>query len=236
MDLTNLLDEVTGKLRDLKDPERLKWAKGYYPTDMEIIGVTVPNIRPIMKDLRKRFKKQTSEEVVEFAKFFSNSKIHEVQLIAFEVLGRYKQSLEILTPGDIEELGANIDNWVSVDSFSVLVMGPAWRLGKISDDFVGKWAESENRWRRRAAVVSTVALNQKSRGGTGDPVRTLKICSKVLGDKDVMVVKALSWALRELAKRDKDSVQDFIDRNKEQLRPKILREVRRKIETGKKNK
>lgn len=55
---------------------------------------------------------------------------------------------------------------------------------------------------RRAVSVSTVPLNMKSRGGIGDPQRTLAVCDLLIADRDDMVVKALSWALRELAERE----------------------------------
>jgi hypothetical protein len=46
--------------------------------------------------------------------------------------------------------------------------------------------------------VSTVALNVRSRGGSGDVPRTLAVCRFLVADPDDMAVKALSWALREL--------------------------------------
>jgi len=57
----------------------------------------------------------------------------------------------------------------------------------------------------------------------------------LVDDRDDMVVKALSWALRELAKRDEFSVWDFLAEHDAQLAPRILREVRNKLNTGLKN-
>ncbi len=54
-------------------------------------------------------------------------------------------------------------------------------------------------------MVSTVALNLKSRGGTGDTPRTLHVCEQVVDDHHDMIRKALSWALRELSKSDRES-------------------------------
>jgi hypothetical protein len=51
-------------------------------------------------------------------------------------------------------------------------------------------------------MVSTVALNRESIGGTGDVPRTLGVCQMLVGDADDMVVKAFSWALRELIRHD----------------------------------
>jgi len=57
----------------------------------------------------------------------------------------------------------------------------------------------------------------------------------VAKDRDDMVVKAVSWALRELAKRDSASVRAFLRREGDRLAPRVLREVRNKLATGLKN-
>ena len=84
-------------------------------------------------------------------------------------------------------------------------------------------------------MVATVALNQKARGGLGDSKRTLEICKLVVDDHQEMIVKALSWALRELAKIDKEPVIEFVKENENRLHKKVLREVKNKLETGLKN-
>jgi 3-methyladenine DNA glycosylase AlkD len=47
-----------------------------------------------------------------------------------------------------------------------------------------------------------------------------------------MVVKALSWALRALAKNDASAVRSFLDLHSDSLAPRILREVGNKLRTG----
>lgn len=47
--------------------------------------------------------------------------------------------------------------------------------------------------------------------------------------------KALSWALRELSKRDKKPVEDFIKKYENRLSKRVLREVKHKLEKGTKN-
>ena len=87
----------------------------------------------------------------------------------------------------------------------------------------------------RSALVCTVALNAPSRGGKGDRERMLDICERLAGDGDDMVVKALSWALRELSKREPVAARRFLKQHDAVLAARVKREVRRKLETGKKN-
>jgi 3-methyladenine DNA glycosylase AlkD len=57
----------------------------------------------------------------------------------------------------------------------------------------------------------------------------------LLDDRADMVVKAMSWALRELAKRDQRAVAAFIARQRTRMAPRLLREVGNKLRTGLKN-
>ena len=234
MDSQAQIQEIVRQLDQLADPKRLEMAKTNYPTSMTVKGVTVPNIRPIVKELSNRYKKSPPVEVIEFAKQLNATRILEAQQIAFELLDKNKTARRMLTLDDVLEFGAGIDNWISVDHFAGYVAGPCWREGQIPDPVVKEWAASEDRWWRRAAVVCTVALNQKARGGSGDVDRTLRICGLVAADKDDMVAKALSWALRELAKREPDPVVEFVDQNESILPKRVIREVRRKVATGRK--
>ena len=98
-----------------------------------------------------------------------------------------------------------------------------------------QWAHSEDRWWRRAALVSTVALNVRSHGGHGDVPRTLEVCRLLVGDHDDMVVKAMSWALRELVPHDPDALGEFLGEHEHVLAARVKREVRNKLKTGLKN-
>jgi 3-methyladenine DNA glycosylase AlkD len=58
---------------------------------------------------------------------------------------------------------------------------------------------------------------------------------KLVSDHDDMVIKALSWALRALAKSDPASVTAFLEEHNARLAARVLREVRHKLQTGRKN-
>lgn len=72
----------------------------------------------------------------------------------------------------------------------------------------------------------------RARGGTGDARRTLRVCRLLLGDSDDMVVKAMSWSLRELAKQDQKVVEAFLLTEEDRLSSRVKREVLNKLTTG----
>jgi len=72
-------------------------------------------------------------------------------------------------------------------------------------------------------------------GRRGDVGRTLAVCALLADDHDEMVAKALSWALRELVAHDEAAVRGFLEEHESVLAARVRREVRNKLETGRKN-
>ena len=61
------------------------------------------------------------------------------------------------------------------------------------------------------------------------------MCRLLIDDRDDMVVKAMSWALRALAVREPDTVRSFLSKNKKTLARRVVREVTNKLDTGRKD-
>jgi 3-methyladenine DNA glycosylase AlkD len=199
---------------------------------------SLPEMRtaPMRRVRRKYSKLLRSEEapyVFEVAQTILDSGKH--RWIAYELIRDHPAAFRSLDRHRLESLGRGLNSWSSVDSFARTLSGPAWREGLVSTRTIYDWAQSEDRWWRRTALVSTVALNVRSRGGSGDTKRTLTICELLVEDPDDMVVKALSWALRELVVHDRKAVEEFVRSHQDVLAGRVKREVRNKLETGLKN-
>lgn len=162
-------------------------------------------------------------------------KTHGERWLACELIRNHTCAFQSIGEKEVEEFGHGINSWGSVDQFARCLSGPAWLNGRISDGLIRKWAFSEDRWWRRASLVSTVALNMRSHGGKGDVPRTLEICRLLVEDHDDMVLKAMSWALRALVAHDPDAVYEFLSEYEEILAARVKREVRNKLTTGLKN-
>jgi 3-methyladenine DNA glycosylase AlkD len=155
--------------------------------------------------------------------------------VAYELVYHHPAARAGLGEADVVRLGRGMDGWVAVDTFGRYVSGPAWGSRQIGDDLVRGWTRSEDRWWRRAALVSAAMLNLRAAGGTGDPDRTLDICERLLADRDDMVVKAMSWALRSLVEWDRDGVWDFLTTHGTDVASRARRETVHKLETGRKS-
>jgi 3-methyladenine DNA glycosylase AlkD len=158
------------------------------------------------------------------------------RLTAYELLASHPGGIHALNAASIKRLAQGLGDWPGVDTFGCYVAGPAWREGRLETRHIHSWVRSPDRWQRRLALVCTVALNVRARGGRGDTRNTLEICDRLIDDRDDMVVKALSWALRALVQWDAPAVEQFVRDHEERLAARVKREVGTKLRTGLKNK
>ncbi len=196
---------------------------------------TTPQLREIRREFTHRLKDAAPHVVIELGDLLIDLQRTDSRFIAYELIHHHAAALSHLNAWQLEQLGRGIASWGAVDCFAVYLAGPVWRGRRVPNTLIHGWARSVDRWWRRAALVSTVPLNSKSQGGTGDTYRTLQVCRLLERDHDPMVAKALSWALRELAKRDPRAVREFLASRKDALPAIVVREVTNKLTTGVKN-
>jgi 3-methyladenine DNA glycosylase AlkD len=204
--------------------------------DADIQSLSLRNT-PAMRAVRRMYSQalQDAPAGLVFQLATNLCKVDETRWIAYELIRGNRTAFERLGPTELEDLGQGINSWWTVDAFARTLSGPAWLHRQVPDQLMLKWARSSDRWWRRAALVSTVALNLRSQGGKGDVPRTLSICRRLASDQDDMVAKALSWALRELVVHDARAVQKFLDEHDKVLAARVKREVKNKLRTGLKN-
>ena len=193
------------------------------------------DVRRVRREFSRRIAKTSPEDVLALALSLLEDPEPRSRFMAYELVNKHRATLRSLDADALIRLSSGMDSWEAVDTFGSYLSGPAWRERQVSDELLHSWTRSEDRWWRRAALVSTVPLNNRARGGNGDPQRTLQVCGMLVSDRDDMVYKALSWALRELVKHDKEGVSNFLRRHEDVLMARVKREVTNKLNTGLKN-
>lgn len=196
--------------------------------------VNAASMRAVCRELSAQVASASPREVIALAQGIIEEQPLGAYGVAYTLIAYHPGALAALRARDLQRMGKHMCGWGDVDCVSGLA-GVAWRKGQISDAVIHRWTRSRNRWWRRAALVSTVPLNMKSQGGTGDAKRTLAVCRLLMKDRDDMVVKAMSWALRALATREPRKVEAFVDKHGEELPRLAVREVRNKLRTGRKD-
>lgn len=196
-------------------------------------GQNVPSVRAVRRAYSQRLRGVDAAFVLDLARGLLVLNDH--RWVAYELIREHPAAFGCIGDVELVELGQGIDSWWTVDAFARTLSGPAWLRGQVAGSLIHTWARSADFWWRRAALVSTVALNVRSQGGPGDTPRTLAVCRLLADDPEDMVVKALSWALRALVSHDPEAVGAFLEDYDGVLAPRVKREVTNKLETGLKN-
>jgi 3-methyladenine DNA glycosylase AlkD len=205
----------------------------------EVTALKIPwtkDVRAARKKLSAKLRDVDGQDVIAIGRDMIAA---NARIMGYEVIHHHRDAMTMLDVKTLEKLGNGISAWEHVDTFGIYLSGHAWLTGQIKDADVKRWAKSDDLWWRRTALVSTVVLNSRTRGGGytgGDAKRTLAIASMLIDDREDMVVKAMSWAVRALAAVDPASARAFLEANDARLAARVKREARTKLETGRKNK
>jgi 3-methyladenine DNA glycosylase AlkD len=210
--------------------EKVRLAREIHARLDQLTAPSTPAIRAIRKEFSRRVADAPPESVVQLALYLLNQNSDVLRFFSYELVNRHRSALQQLTTSDLLKLGKGLNSWSSVDCFAMYLSGPLWAQGRISDRMIASWACSKDRWWRRTALVSTVALSR--RGNADDLRRVFRVCSLLRADKEDMVVKALSWALREVAKKHPKEARAFLEKHGHTLAYRVVREVNNKLKTG----
>jgi 3-methyladenine DNA glycosylase AlkD len=84
---------------------------------------------------------------------------------------------------------------------------------------VFRWAESRDRWHRRAACVALIQGTRQKLFFT----QIVRLSNRLLGDQDDMVQKGLGWLLRETAKADPKRTVPYLMRIRQKAPRLVVR-------------
>ena len=176
-----------------------KTGEGEYGAGDRFIGITVPQQRKIAL-------RHVGLPLDEVARLLE-SPIHEHRFTALEILvAKYTQADKANRSRIFAfylRHAQRANNWDLVDTSAPYIVGE--HLKERPRAVLDRLAMSRNLWKRRIAIVSTLAL---IRGGEiGD---TFRIAEKLLGDQHDLIHKAVGWALREAGKVSRPALLKFL--------------------------
>lgn len=193
-------------------PKFFKTGKGQYGEGDKFLGVVVPNTRIVAK----RHKDEPFEVMAELLQ----SEWHECRLCALLMLVERFKKCDEAGKKKIYQFYLSqterINNWDLVDLSAPYIVGE-YLKDKERDDLY-RLAESLLLWEQRIAVVATATLIRNN-----DFIDILRLSEKLLKHKHDLMRKAIGWMLREMGKRDKDLLVQFLDRFHKEMPRTMLR-------------
>ena len=193
---------LSTKKRALSNAWFFKTGPGQYGEGDKFLGVTVPNVRKVVK----KYSGIKQGEIKEILK----SSIHEERLCAVLILvDQYKRANQKRKKSIFDfylKHAKYINNWDLVDSSAPHIVG-GYLLDK-DRKILLKLAKSKNLWEKRIAIVSTLAFIVLNR----EYEWTFRVTEMLMEDKHDLIHKACGWMLREVGKRvSEDILCSFLD-------------------------
>lgn len=193
-------------------PNFFKTGKGQYGEGDKFLGIVVPNTRIVAK----KHKGEPFEVIAELMQ----SEWHECRLCALLMMvERFKKSDEKQRKEIYDfylSQTARINNWDLVDLSAPYIVGE-YLKDKSRDDLY-RLAGSSLLWDQRIAVVATATLIRNN-----DFIDIIRLSELLLHHNHDLMQKAVGWMLREMGKRDKDLLVQFLDKHAKVMPRTMLR-------------
>ena len=212
---------VLSELQSVGSPEKaahlsrfFKTGPGQYGEGDRFLGVVVPQTRSIAK-ANKAMPLDELQRLLD-------SPWHEARLCALLVLV-YRFQDKKTPEAEREKMyrfylknTRRCNNWDLVDLSCRDIVGEY--LVNRDRSVLYELAASDNLWEQRISIVCTWAFIRRS-----DFTDTLVLAERLMTHKHDLMHKAVGWMLREVGKRDRDTLTDFLERYATQLPRTALR-------------
>jgi 3-methyladenine DNA glycosylase AlkD len=200
-------EELAGALRARSDPRRATQERRYLKSDLEHIGVPMPTLRTAAKSFVRSHPDATRRDVLGIVRALWAHPVHELRVLAVEVLILNRSHLEASDAGLIECFIRESKTWALVDTLAVNVAGDLVERFDELARTLDRWAADDDYWVRRSALL---ALLKPLRRGDGDFERFGRYADAMLDEREFFIRKAIGWILRETSKKQPRLVYDWL--------------------------
>lgn len=215
--MQNVKTKLKAYIKD--DVEKFKYFhktdEGGYAACDEFLGITVPDIRKVAKEVYLKVDERELKSLL-------TSNYHEERLCALIILVLKAKNKNL--DKKYEVLKIYLENTKYINGWDLVDLSAPYILGNLvlEDSKISKYiytlADSKNMWEQRIAIVSNLTLIRK-----GEFKYLLDIADKFLDSEYDLIHKALGWTLREIGKKDFDKEYNYLIKNYTQMPRTMLR-------------
>ncbi|MEG1573600.1 MAG: DNA alkylation repair protein [Bacteroidales bacterium] len=214
-------DDIRDELCLLSDSKKAEVLRRFFKTDKgeygygdNFLGITIPQIRALVK-------KHAKDTVIDDIPDLLHNKYHEYRMAALLMLVyKYENGISLEEKQKIFDIYIEnmdyINNWDLVDLSAPKIVGEHL-LGR-DCSLLYEFIETPLLWRQRVAVVSTLTFIRK-----GNFSHTIAIAEKLISTKEDLIQKSIGWMLREVGKRNKELLTTFLTKNRRNMPRTMLR-------------
>ena len=195
------------ELRRHRNPARAPAEKAYLKSDLDFLGVGLPVMRQAVRSVERQHGGLGHQGLVALVRILWSRPVFERRMMAVLLLEAFEP---LLRPADIrllEHLIRQSKTWAFVDELAIAITGPLVERSPKLLRVLDRWAEDDDFWLRRSAML---ALLRPLRRGRGDFPRFARYAERMLADREFFIRKAIGWVLRETGKPQPDLVYSWL--------------------------
>ncbi len=218
--MDNIINNIRKDLKQNSDEKTRTSGGHFFKEVIKLHGVKSAVVKKIGKEYFKGIKDKKKSEIFNLCEELWQSGYIEESFIACHWSYFVRKDYE---PGDFNVfkkwVNTFVTNWASCDTLCNHTIGFFVEMypGYLSE--LKKWAESKNRWMRRASAVSLIipARNGKFLH------EIFEISEILLLDQDDLVQKGYGWMLKAASNKHQKEIFDFIIKKKSTMPRTALR-------------
>jgi 3-methyladenine DNA glycosylase AlkD len=205
--MNRIISSIRAELKAAIDPASQESYKRYFKEEVKFYGLKLGPTNEIARKYWNEVKSLDKQEIFRISEELLKSDYGEEAFIVALWLPKLKKSYEW---EDLQTFSRWIDlyinNWAKCDGFCNQTIGEFIFKFPEAVNEIKTWADSENRWMKRASAVSLI---MPARRGLF-LADIFEIADKLLLSKDDMVQKGYGWMLKEASKMHQNEVYDYV--------------------------
>jgi 3-methyladenine DNA glycosylase AlkD len=220
----DLSDEVARSRAALAargSPERAAGAKAYLKSELEFLGVDAAGLRATAREIVDRHPGLDHDQLTALVRALWEEPVFELKALGVALLERRPGLLGADDLGLIEELLRRSGTWALVDWICTKVAAPVVSRTPDARKMLDRWSRDHDFWLRRAALLAQLP---ELRAGRGDFALFAHFASRMVGEREFFIRKAIGWVLRDVSRKRPELAFAFLAEHINRVSGLTLRE------------
>ena len=218
------MSEIINKIREvlIKNADEKTRLSGerFFKEDVKLYGIKSADVSRISKEHYKNITDKSKSQIFSLCNELWKSGYMEESFVACNWAYNVRKQFE---PDDFDIfekwVSAYVGNWASCDTLCNHTVGTFVEMYPEYLSGLKKWAQSKNRWVKRASAVSLILPARR-----GKFLEEIFIIADILhSDKDDMVQKGYGWMLKAASEAHQKDVFNYVMRKKHTMPRTSLR-------------
>jgi 3-methyladenine DNA glycosylase AlkD len=208
LNVTRLASKLEYELRAAGDPERAAGAKAYLKSDLEFLGVAAKPLREVARGFLAEHPDIDRPALIALVMTLWKQPVFDLRAVAVALLERRTKDLVTSDLDLVEDLLRRSRTWALVDWLCTKLAAPLAEGDPAAAAVVlERWSRDGDFWIRRSSLLAQLPA---LRAGGGDFALFASLASRMVGEKEFFIRKAIGWVLRDVSRKRPELTFGFL--------------------------